>query len=242
MSWKKTIGPLLITIGPLIYITFFTRPNPQDLGYHNFADTTEIFSIPNFHNVVTNLIFIIVSIIGLKIYKKQQKHNSSWLSFLISVLIVAPGSAYYHLTPNNETLFWDRLPMTIGFISLTCFAMFEVHKVNKQIIPLFISQLIGLSALFYWVVNDDLRFYLWVQGVPVILLAYIAFIISTPSLRPKPVLMAVILYIAAKLTESHDHEIYEILGYSGHSIKHLLAGFAVFFLIQSVTSSKKRAS
>ncbi|MBT3812899.1 MAG: hypothetical protein HOE45_04700 [Gammaproteobacteria bacterium] len=34
------------------------------------------------------------------------------------LILVAAGSSYYHWNPNNQTLVWDRLPMTICFMSL----------------------------------------------------------------------------------------------------------------------------
>ena len=37
---------------------------------------------------------------------------------LAGVALVAFGSSYYHFHPDNRTLFWDRLPMTIVFMSL----------------------------------------------------------------------------------------------------------------------------
>jgi hypothetical protein len=33
-------------------------------------------------------------------------------------VLTAVGSGYYHLAPDNESLFWDRLPMTIAFMGL----------------------------------------------------------------------------------------------------------------------------
>lgn len=38
-----------------------------------------------------------------------------WTCFYIGVAAVGFGSAYYHLQPNDSTLVWDRLP-----VSLTC--------------------------------------------------------------------------------------------------------------------------
>jgi len=38
--------------------------------------------------------------------------------FLLDFFFVSIGSAYYHYRPNNWTLVWDRLPMTLGFMSL----------------------------------------------------------------------------------------------------------------------------
>ena len=41
-----------------------------------------------------------------------------YLVFFLGVALTGLGSGYYHLAPDNETLFWDRLPMTIAFMSL----------------------------------------------------------------------------------------------------------------------------
>jgi hypothetical protein len=37
---------------------------------------------------------------------------------LAGAVVVAFGSAYYHLQPNSTTPFMDRLPMTLVFMSL----------------------------------------------------------------------------------------------------------------------------
>ncbi len=232
MNKLKNLAPLFIILVPLIVIFFFVNPMPQSLAYHNFADAHTIFGIKNFHNVMTNIVFIILGTMGLRDYIKSNRKDLNWLIFILSILLVGPGSAYYHYTPNNQTLFWDRLPMTMGFISLTCFALFEMHNVKtKRNLYLLLAQIIGLSTLFYWVKFDDLRFYLWVQFTPIVLMLYIAFIVSSSSLRPRNLIFAVVFYVAAKMTESSDIKIFESIDYSGHSIKHLLAGVAVYFLI-----------
>ncbi len=38
--------------------------------------------------------------------------------YFAGVSLVAFGSAYYHYAPANETLVWDRLPMSIAFMAL----------------------------------------------------------------------------------------------------------------------------
>lgn len=34
------------------------------------------------------------------------------------VLLTSAGSTWYHLAPTNDSLVWDRLPMTLGFMGL----------------------------------------------------------------------------------------------------------------------------
>ena len=39
--------------------------------------------------------------------------------------MVAIGSSYYHWKPSNSRLVWDRLPMTVGFMSLVAVVISE---------------------------------------------------------------------------------------------------------------------
>jgi hypothetical protein len=53
---------------------------PQDPAYHHFADTRILLSIPNCLNVISNLPFLFVGILGLR--------------FLLGVESRAPGNAF----------------------------------------------------------------------------------------------------------------------------------------------------
>jgi len=43
--------------------------------------------------------------------------DTVWSKF-VGVFLTGIGSSYYHLYPDNRTLVWDRLPMTIAFMAL----------------------------------------------------------------------------------------------------------------------------
>jgi len=45
---------------------FLLPPIPQNPLYHSFADQRTIWGVPNFWNVVSNLPFLAVAVIGLK--------------------------------------------------------------------------------------------------------------------------------------------------------------------------------
>jgi hypothetical protein len=100
-------------------------PIPLPLSYHGFADRRVIWGIPNFFDVLSNLPFVLVGLLGL--YKTSGKdrihiiaeNRLSYKVFFIGVALVGVGSGYYHLSPNNTTLVWDRIPMTIAFMALS---------------------------------------------------------------------------------------------------------------------------
>ncbi|MGA8954423.1 MAG: hypothetical protein WB503_03410, partial [Pseudolabrys sp.] len=81
----------------------------QDQSYHEFADQRTLFGIPNFWNVVSNFPFVAIGAVGLW----QFRRNPAIDVLFLGILLTGFGSAYYHLDPNDRTLFWDRLPMAI---------------------------------------------------------------------------------------------------------------------------------
>jgi hypothetical protein len=112
---------------------------PQPQSYHHFADQREWLGIPNFGDVASNLGFAIVGIWGLiELLRRGPRGivftdpRERWLYELIFVgmLLTAFGSSYYHLAPDNPRLVWDRLPMTIVFMSLVAAVIAERISVN----------------------------------------------------------------------------------------------------------------
>ncbi|HEX4374091.1 MAG TPA: ceramidase domain-containing protein, partial [Puia sp.] len=160
---------------------FFLSPIPQDQSYHQFADQRTLLSIPNFWNVVSNVGFLFVGAIGF--YKLHISNRLNIVStikyiysvFFIGVFFVSFGSAYYHWQPNNHTLIWDRLPMTLAFMSLTSIVFAEFISLKWARVSLIPLLLIGLLSVCYWYWSEmhgsgDLRFYALVQFLPIVLL------------------------------------------------------------------------
>ncbi len=157
---KKAIPIYLLLILSFLGL-FFLDPIAQDVKYHSFADQNTLLGIPNFWNVLSNLPFLITGLWGLRIIVKQ-KAPIAMVVFFIGIILVGPGSAYYHWNPNNITLIWDRLPMTIAFTSffIWILSIFISDKIKKALIP---ALLVGAASVVYWAMVDDLRFYAWVQ-------------------------------------------------------------------------------
>ena len=63
---KKILPKIVcaVTVIAILIVTFI-QPIRQNQGYHNFADQILQCCIPNFWNVISNLPFIIIGIIGL---------------------------------------------------------------------------------------------------------------------------------------------------------------------------------
>lgn len=229
---KKNI--LLVIIIGFFIGTFFLDPISQNLLYHNFVDTRPIFNITNSFDVLSNIPFIFTGLFGIYyLYKyKVESAKLSWLVFFIGVILVAPGSAYYHDTPNNQTLVWDRLPMTIGFMGLftALLATYISPKLEKVILP--ISLLFGFGSVFYWAKYDDLRFYYYVQFIPLACIPLVITMFNSSEIKKGYLFGGLFFYILAKVVEHRDGVIFSLTGnmVSGHTLKHLLAAVAPLLL------------
>ncbi len=233
---------LLIGISVIAFTSLFFIPAiPQDPGYHTFVDQRQLFRIPNFINVFSNAIFLIVGLLGVKLLLSEKHDNIvpdiywAYLTFFIGVFAVGIGSGYYHLFPSNNTLIWDRLPMTVAFTAFFTIILSEFIsvKLGKLIFPPLL--LLGIFSVGYWFYTEqqgqgDLRMYGLVQFLPILLIPLI--LVMFPSRFPDTRYYWYLLgfYVLAKIFEATDESVYGLLSLiSGHSIKHLCAGIGCYF-------------
>jgi hypothetical protein len=232
----------------LLFIVFFgffigflsQGPIRQRQDYHLLADQIFLFGIPHTWDVLTNLIFIIFGIQGVVLTLNQKQKitsHKSWLVFFSSILLIGPGSAYYHWEPNNYTLVWDRLPMGVGFMALYLILMIE-HinpKWEKALLPFCF---LGLSSVVIWAIFDDLRLYFWVQFSTFLTIPLILLLFRSSYSTRSGYYYCFFFYLLAKICEHFDHQIYDLTFkvISGHNLKHLLAGIGIWFLIDMLKS------
>lgn len=147
---RRLIFMALLTILCIAGV-FLIKPIPQSLAYHHFADGREFWGIPNFANVISNLPFLLTGIIGLMLLPKAKANKSILVTYsclFVGILLTGFGSAYYHYSPDNNSLVYDRIPMTIVFMSFLAATVSE--RINEKWV-LFCSYhllLSGLAAFF----------------------------------------------------------------------------------------------
>jgi hypothetical protein len=200
-------------------------PIAQDQSYHQFADQRTIFGIPNFWNVVSNFPFLVVGGVGLRRFRG----GLASVVFFLGVFLTGLGSSYYHWDPNDNTLFWDRLPMTMSFAAILALVVEERVSARAGAVLLWPALAVGVLSLLLWRWTDDLRLYFWVQFFPA-LAVILLFSLYPPKYTGTFYWIAAAgLYALAKLFEFTDEAIYSagcIL--SGHTLKHLAAAAACF--------------
>ncbi len=244
---KEKLGVTLIIVITLFAVSGMLLQDPiaQDSSYHRFGDSREIFSILNFWNVVSNLPFLIVGIIGLyKIIVTGTLNiiadiKISYILLFLGVSLVAFGSGYYHLWPDNQTLVWDRLPMTVAFMALFSIVIGEFISVSAGKALLLPFILVGTSSVIFWHFSEirgagDLRYYAFIQFFPIIVIPVILVCFRSRCRGVNAYWLLLTAYIVAKVFEQFDGAVYNWLGFiSGHSIKHIVVALGLYILLVS---------
>ena len=139
-------------------------------------------------------------------------------------------SSYYHLAPDDNTLVWDRLPMSAGFMALLVAVLAEHLQPRLEKILLAPAILVGIASIVVWHATGDLRLYVWVQFMPLLVIPAVLLLFDNPYTHGRLLLVALAVYALAKLAEHYDGVVFEATGkiISGHSLKHLLAALALF--------------
>jgi hypothetical protein len=242
----KIIGnPALVFLAvgiTVLGIVLFLPPVHQDPSYHSFADEREIWGVPNFWNVVSNLPFLIVGFLG--IWLVQDKTTAS-LSFIVpaerwpflilfmGVGLTAFGSAYYHWQPTKDRLVWDRLPMAMTFMAFFASTIAERIRVEAGVCLLGPLVLLGVGSVINWYWTDDLRLYAIAQFYPLIIIPVMLCWCPPRYTGTEYIWGTLAWYVLGKILELHavDRGIFS-LGQvvSGHTLKHLAAATGALFI------------
>jgi len=230
---RVVLSPPALMMGILAAVSLtallLVPPISQDQDYHQFADQRTLLGIPHFWNVVSNLPFIAVGALGLRSFYQTPATFVLFSGFLLTGF----GSSYYHWNPSDDTLFWDRLPMTLCFMAILAIAIEE--RIDARVGALLLWPLlgVGLFSLLLWRWTGDLRLYAWVQFFPCLALPIL--FLTTPAKYTglKYWVIAAALYALAKVFEYFDREVYSaIVVTSGHTLKHLAAAGACFAILR----------
>ena len=239
-------APTIITVG-ITLILAAHGPIAQPLHYNEFADGSAVFGIHHAADVMSNAGFALVAIWGwltLRPRRNSAPLRAGWPGyrlFLIGLFLTAFGSGFYHLAPDNARLVWDRLPIALACAGLLVGVRGDTQPGLKTDIEAIVLGLFAVAGVAWWVYTDrsgagDLRPYLLLQGLPLVLIPLWQAIYRAP--RPDRVAFAaaMALYVLAKVAEVLDHQIAHTLGFvSGHTLKHLIATMATAAVVWGLT-------
>ena len=233
-------------------------PIAQDPAYHRFADGRPLAGIPNGANVLSNVGFVAVGAAGAAWLLRRRQigrdgpFTERWevaaaVAFTLGVGLTGVGSAYYHLAPDNARLVWDRLPMTLMFMSLFAIALGD--RVGSAAGRWLLGPLlaIGVASVGLWYATEvagrgDLRLYALVQFLPTVLIPVL--LVACPGRYTGAgwLWSALAMNVLGKIVELADHGLFTIAGVSGHTVKHLTTAAATALVLRMLAVRRVRSA
>ena len=235
----------------------FAPPLLQDQEYHSFADTRLFAGVVNAADTLSNLAFLLVGALGLVFLRRERAAGSNerfaapreilpyWV-FFVGVALTSAGSAWYHLAPDDARLVWDRLPMTIAFMSLVAAVVSERIDVRTGNLLLWPLVLLGLASVVYWRWSalagiENLRPYLAVQFGSIGVVLAVSLLYRSRYSHGWVIFVLAAAYGVAKVVEVYDRQIFEAGQWlSGHTLKHLAAALGVYLFLMAMQRRTRR--
>lgn len=227
-----------------IAAAFFLPALPQPVEYHDFSDQRQLFGVANFFDGVSNAGFVLVGVVGLFVVLRRRtpfeydRERWPYAIFFVGMVLTGLGSGYYHLFPDNERLFWDRLPMTIAFMSLIAAQIVDRISIRAGLVLLLPMLLVGAATVVYWLATEragagNVVPYAILQAYSVIILIAIAWLYPSRYTRGNDIYGVFAAYVVAKVLETFDAEVFA-MGHllSGHTLKHVAAAIAGLIVLR----------
>ena len=248
MSHHLKLLILLAVALAAIVATVLIAPIAQDPNYHNFADQRRFLGIPHFCNVVSNLPLLLVGLFGMRLLLTRPAAGDAaplragYLIMFLGIMLTGWGSGYYHLSPSNQTLVWDRLPLVVAFMAFFSIIIGENIAVTigrRMLWPLIFA---GVAAVVYWNATEmrgagDLAPYALAQFLPILLIPLVLILFRSHPYKNTYVWAVFAAYAMAKVAEQMDELLFRWLGIiSGHSLKHLFAALCGYLLFLQARS------
>jgi len=238
-------GMLAVAAVALLALAFLP-PLPEPRQFQGFVDQRTFFGIANFMNVVSNLPFLFVGIYGFAFVVRHAQDRQvfasaderwPYLTCFVAIALTCFGSSYYHLDIDPAGLFWDRLPMAIGFMSLLAAVIGERIDPKLGLRLLVPLVLIGAGSVIYWrwsalYATENLLPYGIVQYGSIAAVLVLCALYPPRYTHGAYFVHVIAIYALAKVAEVLDARIYYAFGemISGHTLKHLIAAFATYWV------------
>ncbi|WP_341675574.1 hypothetical protein [Niveibacterium sp. SC-1] len=214
--------------------------------YHAFADQRAWAGIPQAADVLSNLAFLLAGLWGVRVMWRSPERPSraAWWLFAGGVVAVALGSSWYHLAPDDARIVWDRIPIALACAGLSAAVLcerFELLEIEANALTAVLATAATASVLAIDWLGGDLRPYLVLQLVPLLVLPLLQWSHAAPRQERWATSAAALLYLLAKLCELGDAAILAQLQLvSGHTLKHLFSALACATLVAMLARRPER--
>lgn len=229
-----------MTVTPAIGVALM-HPVINGPAFHRYADARALFGIPNAGDVLSNLPFVVIGLLGLFAARKVDGLPRGLVAlFFAGILGIGLGSGAYHAYPGDATLAFDWLPIVLALAWLSALLLADRVDLNAGRVAAVVLPLAAAASVAWWwggggtSDGGDMRWYAFLQLLFVVLVPVILFLYPRGRLERGPLLLGVACFVAARLVHSADQSVLEATGVSGHTMKHLIAALAAYFVLVAV--------
>ncbi len=236
----KTGLSAFVTVFVLWMIRDRLHFDPAAYSAH-LADNNSHFGIPNIWTVITTSGYAYLGAYGL-IRRSQfpESYRTLGTIFAFAILGTGFGSSYFHYNPNPSTLFWDQLPMSIGFASFAGMVIADRVCVKTGRILGYLLTVVGPWSVWnIYFGNGETFYYICLQFGTLLFALLVIALTRAAKMKTSLIFFGLIAYVVAKVLETYDGPIFDALGFiSGHSLKHIAATIALWAIFKGTVETK----
>lgn len=245
LTWLTALAVAIVAA-----VFAFVPPIAQPQWYHDFADRRAWLGVPNFLDVASNAPFLILGAEGWARLSAgvfaDPRERWPYAVFFAGLVLTGVASGWYHLEPNDARLAGDRLAMSVVFAGFTAAVLTERLGLRLGLAALQALLVAGPAAVLWWAATEaagagDLRPWGLVQFTPMLLIPLLLALFPPRYTRSGDLLAVLGLYALALALEWLDRPIFGLTGsVSGHTIKHLLAALAGYWVLRHLLCRRAR--
>jgi hypothetical protein len=242
---RQTWGLVAIALGLYALLRFYFGPFPQDPAYHVLADTRTCGPIPRAGDVLTNLAILAAGITGIVLWRRAKidaDERPVYALLVVSIVLTALGSAYYHWAPGDARLVWDRLPLALTEMALLVLVMADRIDIAFARTACWPFSMLGAGSVLWWLATGDLLLYLVVRVGAGVMIACLLLLRRGRHDGTVWLVAALVLDAVLTVCERLDYPIFVATGgiASGHNLKHIFAGMLLGCVIAWLVRRRRR--
>ncbi len=222
----------LATLASAAAIVALAPPVHRGPGFHVYADRRSWLGIANAGDVLSNLPFVIAGLAGFALWRR----GTPWMAgpSFAGLIAIGLGSCGYHLRPGDASISFDFFPIVLTLSWIAGMVIADRHDRRLGLAVAVAGTLAAAASVAVWyhgggTTGGDLRFYVALQATLVVVIALAALLPAAepaPTLERNWILAGVGGFLLARALSSSDQCLYDAVGVSGHTLKHLALGAA----------------
>ena len=243
---EKTEGVLLGVVLALVTAAIFGPFVAQPGHLHRFADQRSWWGIACSMDVLSNLPFALLGLMGLGclvLHKRQIPLSQRGLAavFLVGLVVTAGASSWYHWQADDAGLVIDRLGMVLAFAGLLGLAAADRISARAGLALGLAVLVLGPLGVAVWFASGNVLAWAALQFGGMALVLWLACVKPVPGALAVRWGWVIMIYVTAKICEQADEAVYALSSHviSGHSIKHVVASFAACPVIAAILGRGK---